>query len=96
MIRFAVNICDCTYDNVQTMAALMMTPVTPKRIIVRGEKGRVDSDAVVLECEEKRAKAICQVLRMKTIQNGRKVRCYVEGARGGWRDVKDSDLKVKE
>lgn len=89
MTRYAVNICDCTYDEVRFMAGLMLTPVTPNRTTVETERGRVDGGAVVLECEEERAKAICQVLQKKPIrtcgQGGRKVRCYIERPRGGWK-----------
>lgn len=86
-MRYAVNVCDLTYDDIRFAAQLLLTPevLGDPRTYINAD-GNVDGGAVVLICEEKRAKAICQVLQKKVIEGqGRRVRCYAEGPRGGWK-----------
>jgi len=85
-MRYAINVCDLTYDDIRLAAQLLLTPEVlgdPETYI--NADGHVDGGAVVLICEEKRAKAICQVLQRKVIEGQRRrVRCYADG-KGGWK-----------
>jgi len=91
-MRYAVNVADMAYPDVAALASIALGPFVAKREVVSCGAA-IDNMAVVLECDEKRAKALCEVLNMK----GRKIRCYAEGPRGGWSRLKIETRKsVKE
>jgi hypothetical protein len=46
-------------------ACMLVAPVIRERKTVEVQRGRVDGVAVVLECDDDRARAIVQVLRTK-------------------------------
>jgi hypothetical protein len=80
---YAVNVADLSLDGVAFRAQLLLSPdVVPTRRIVKCGPN-LDDGAVVLECDDQRAEAICEVLNTE-----RPVRCYVQGARGGWSRLK--------
>lgn len=84
MSRIAVNVADITrYPSF--IAGVMLNPVTPNRETVDCEPGRVDGNALVLECDDKRALSIVDVFRLKDKQLKQyPLRAYREGPRGGW------------
>ena len=69
---YSINVTDMTKDDI--LSTFMIAPVIQSRQLVDREKGRIDSMAVVLECDETRAKAIVDVIRMKYGKN--EFRCY--------------------
>lgn len=83
--RIAANIADLTrYDAVPRQC--LIAPVVQAQQIVQVEPGRVDGAAVVLECDETRARAIVELLRTYDAKAKRYVlRAYAEGPRGGWK-----------
>lgn len=88
-MRIAINIADLTRDPSAPMVAqLLLGAVTPGRITVNAEPKILDGMALVLECDEMRARSIAQVLRDG--DDRRKVyrtRTYIEGSKGGWKKV---------
>jgi len=81
--QYAINIADLTRDPI--MASLLIGPVTAAHLIVRAEPNAADGHAVILECDQQRAKAILDVIRMR--YDKATVRCYRQGPRGGWRRI---------
>ena len=83
--RIAANIADLTrYDAIPRQC--LIAPVVQTQRIIDAEPGRVDGAAVVLECDETRARAIVNLLRSYDVKAKRYVlRAYAEGPRGGWR-----------
>lgn len=60
------------------VVGMMLSPVIPSRRVHELEKRRVDGYAVELECDEERAEAIVDVLRIKNpglraYRNGKKM-----------------------
>lgn len=70
--EYAINIADLTKDSF--FISLLIEPVIRNRQIVEAEKDRLDGGAVMLECDEERAKAIVEIIRKKHTKND--VRCY--------------------
>jgi len=64
----------------------LITPVIGRKEVFVAERGMLDGHAVVLECDEKQARAIVQFLQ-EHFGGHRKMRAYVEGPRGGWKGV---------
>ena len=64
---FAVNIEDLTTD--KTLAQFLFAPVLGSRQIVNAEKGMVDGSAVVLDCDDERAKGMIWLVRRKYSKN---------------------------
>ena len=85
--RIAANIADLTrYEAIPRQC--LIAPVIQNQRIIDTEPGRVDGAAVVLECEETRARSIVQLLRAYDAKAKRyALRAYAEGPRGGWRKV---------
>ena len=90
-MHYAVNVGDLTMDKGLgagiSMTSILLAPVCSGKLTVDAEKGKVDGAALVLECDETRALAICEVLRMGFKRKGLVgPRCYrsVTG-NGGWR-----------
>ena len=71
-MRYAINISDLIGVPVATF--LLSPDVVPDRIIVNAEKGLIDGSAIMLQCDEERAKAIVDIIRMNCEKN--KLRCY--------------------
>ena len=69
---YSINVMDMTKDDI--LSTFLIAPVIKSRRLVDVEKGRIDHIAVVLECDETRAKAIVDVIRMKYGKN--EFRCY--------------------
>jgi len=80
---YAINIADLTAlpQARSVVSPMLLAPVTPHRIIVQAEPGRVDSGAVLLECDDARAEAIIHILRQKQPQKNL-LRCYRRRGRG--------------
>lgn len=79
-IQYAVNIADATQDNI--LAQFLIAPVIQSKTIVEAERGRLDGSAVKLDCDEVRAKAVCEVIRLKYHRN--KFRCYQSKTGRAW------------
>ena len=71
-MRYAINISDLT--GMSMASFLLPHDVIPDRIIVDAEKGMFDGSAIMLQCDEERAKAIVDIIRMNCEKN--KLRCY--------------------
>lgn len=107
-MRYAVNLCDLHAlrgrDNsgLLPVQILMDGFISEKSPMVHPVKGYVDSGAVVLDGpvakEPGRAEALVDVLQ--TVIGPRKlrrrVRCYAEGPRGGWREMRPVARKTEE
>ena len=79
---YAVNIADLTKDKDNVWAPFLIGPV--KGDVIEAEKGRFDGMALTLECNEERAKAIVEVIRLKYKKC--EIRCY--GGKGKtWKRV---------
>jgi len=84
-MKYAVNIGDITGDTL--LAQLLIAPVIQSKVIVDVERGRVDGKAVLLDTDEVRADAICQIVRVKYPDKS-KMRCYVsKTGNGGWKRI---------
>jgi len=92
--RIAINVADMTRDPMG--AALLIGPVTKGRVLVNANPHVFDEGAVVLECDEKRARAIAQILRDQDDRQKRtyRTRVYFEGARGGWRRATQNETML--
>ena len=84
----AINIADLTRVPPH-VAPFLLGDVARERHIAKGmEPGRVDDGALVLECDDERARAILEVLRMMDRRARRYLtRAYVSGPRGGWKKI---------
>ena len=69
---YSINVADMSKDPITSQ--FLIAPVIRSRQIVDNEPGRFDGGAVVLECDDERAKAIIDVIRMKYGKN--EFRCY--------------------
>ena len=72
-MRYAINISDLIRVPVATF--LLSPDVVPDRIIVDAEKGQVDGFVIMLQCDEHRARAIIEVIRMNCKKH--QLRCYM-------------------
>ena len=86
--RLALNIADLTrFDSI--IRQCMITPVLSNdngSVVVVGPN--MDDSAIILNCDDKRGRAVIEFLRMADGKAKRYLtRAYVEGPRGGWRKV---------
>ena len=83
-MMIAANIADLTrYDEIPRQC--LIAPVVPSKRIVHVEPRMLDGAAVILECDETRAKAIVSILRSYDAKAKRyALRAYTQGPRGGW------------
>lgn len=59
----------------------LVAPVAGARIVIEAELNRIDSSALVLDCDEERARAIIGIIRLH--YRSHEQRCYVvTGKRG--------------
>ena len=72
-MRYAINISDLIDVPVATF--LLSPDVVPDRIIVNAEKELIDGFAILLQCDEYRARAIVEVIRMNCKKH--QLRCYM-------------------
>ena len=81
---YAVNVADLTNRSFDkgcfNVAGMLINPVQGD--IVDAEPKQIDGHALTLNCDDERALAIIQVLRMKA-----NVRAYKQGPRGGWKSI---------
>ena len=86
-MRIAANIADLThYDEIPRQC--LIAPVVGQEQIIDAEVGCIDGAAVVLECDEPRARSIVSLLRSYDAKAKRyAIRAYREGPRGGWRKI---------
>jgi len=80
MTQYSINIADLTKDGI--VAQFLIAPVVPHKQVVNAEKGYLDGGAVLLECEEERAKAIVSIIRGKYHRN--LLRCYESKTGKSW------------
>ena len=62
----AVNISDCNKDFI--VSTFLLKPVLSNKI-VNAEKDRIDGDALVLNCDDEKAKTIVEIVRKKYSKN---------------------------
>ena len=91
--RYAINICDLSSlqaDNPLPIQILMADFLSKESPIAKTNKHYVDSGAVVLNGPVERIKALITLLQtvIGPRKIGRRVRCYVEGSRGGWTELR--------
>jgi hypothetical protein len=97
--RIAVNVCDLDAmvprgGGLNPVALLLADFCTADSPTVEPDKNRWDSAAVVLDGpaarDPERLEAVVAVLQtiMGPRKIGRRVRCYREGPRGGWPEIK--------
>jgi len=102
MTRYAVNICDLTelmpkhsgaFNPVTLLMQDFMDEHSPR---TEPQGGRWDAVGVVLDGpatrDEGRVEALVELLQtvMGPRKMGRRVRCYREGPRGGWSEIRPS------
>lgn len=81
---YAINIGDMTRE--AFMCGLLIAPIVQSRTIIKAEKGRMDGDAILLECDDVQANAIVQIIRKK--QPKHLLRCYKsKTGKGGWKRI---------
>jgi hypothetical protein len=83
-MKYAVNVADMCSPTRARMMGLLLAPVTPNQQTVQTDMARFDEVALVLECDEVRAKAIIAVIRIKYKKS--EMRCY-ECRESVWRRV---------
>jgi len=81
MKTYAINLADLMYPDRTLMAQILIAPVS--REVVRLSKDELDSEAVILNCDEERAQAIVDVIRLKYKRH--ELRCYVKDK--GWKAI---------
>lgn len=82
-MKYAVNIADLTKDNIVKL--FLVLPVCQNKLTVNIAKDRLDETAVILECDEIRAKAIVDVIRSKYHKN--LFRCYESKTGKSWKRI---------
>jgi len=86
---FAVNLGDLVQDSLDhRMAQMLVAPV--RGDVITAEPGRVDGFAVLLACDDTRAQAIVDVIRLKFAKSA--LRCYTNAGKTGkptktWRRI---------
>ena len=99
MNRVAVNLCDLDEltprrAGLNPVALLMGDFCSARSPTVIPDKNRFDSTAVVLDgpasLDGERVDALVELLQtvLGPRKIGRRVRCYREGPRGGWREIR--------
>ena len=73
MSRYAVNLGDLVRPENRIVASAMIAPVQGGTVEV--DRQRVDGVAVLLNCDDERAQAIVDVIRLKRRKH--ELRCYV-------------------
>lgn len=86
-MTYAINVCDLLNPEMALIAGLLLGPVTPDRQRVRVVRDSPDTEAVILQCDEARARAIVDTIRTGAENRKLKVRCYEQGPKGGWREA---------
>jgi len=90
---YAVNVSDLVVRRDPITLPCLVAPVTPNRIFVDATPRDIAGTAVLLECDEERAAAIIEVIRIKYPPDpkGRTnpwMRCYYsKTGKGGWKRV---------
>jgi len=96
-VNYAVNLCDfrTVMDDLPQTAAIAAGAMLKSHVssgeVVQPVEDRPDEDALLLECEDERAAAICDALRHIGLKHGwgkNKLRIYEQGPRGGWKRIK--------
>ncbi|MHA1662686.1 MAG: hypothetical protein ACTSVR_05450 [Candidatus Thorarchaeota archaeon] len=64
--QFAINVSDLSQEQI---LAMIYSDVLANKVLVNTEPDRIDGIAVVIECEEERAKAIVETIRLKKNKN---------------------------
>ena len=72
-MKYVINTGDMTKDPI--LGQFLIAPLIKNQQIVNCEPGQIDGGGVLLECDETRAQAVIDVLRLKYSQN--KFRAYV-------------------
>ena len=85
---YAINVCDSYRPELQTPMQFMVGPVVPNRTRIRPNKNAIDTDAVLLECSDSQALAICEFMQKAAKDRGLLLRCYTQGPKGGWKEMK--------
>ena len=86
---YAVNVAAITQPGTSLWLSLLLAPVTEGRRLVYNveQEGSIDNVGIVLECDEERAEAIVQVIRLK-FPKPYQLRCYYsKTGNGGWKRV---------
>ena len=81
---YAINVCDLERIS-EIQRSFLIAPVCQGKNTANCEPKMVDGHGVILECDDKQAAAIVDVIRMK--HPGNLVRCYKRTRRGTWRKV---------
>ncbi len=98
MTRYAVNLCDLTnlvpHEGFNPVALLMQDFISTSSPRTDPANGRWDEVGVVLDGpaarDEGRVEALVELLQtvIGPRKMGRRVRCYREGPKGGWSEVR--------
>lgn len=82
-MMYAVNLADMTGNDLnRRMVAMLVAPVVGEMVHI--DRQRIDAVAVILNCEEERAQAIVEVIRLKLRKH--ELRCYKKNGKG-WKSV---------
>lgn len=96
-MNYAINVADLTRHAVIT--PILLGPVTQNRITANAEPKMMDGMALVLQCDEKRARAICQILRDHDDRLKQyRTRVYIQKnpPGGAWTKVKNTAILVSK
>lgn len=84
-MKYAVNVADFFAQDDQFHAKFLIAAVIPNQLQVDCEPGRMDGIGVLLECDEKRAAAITEVVRQRYSKN--ECRIYTSKTGKSWKRV---------
>lgn len=83
-VKYAINVADLTKDDI--LRQFLVLPACQNKLTVNVVKDRLDETAVILECDETRAKTIIDVIRSKYHKN--LFMCYEsKSGKGGWKRI---------
>ena len=86
--RLALNIADLTRFDPIVRQCMIAPVLSNDNGAVVNVGPNMDDSAIILNCDDKRGRAVIEFLRMADGKAKRYLtRAYVEGPRGGWRKV---------
>ena len=86
--NYAINICDL--EKIPDIPRRwMIGPVCPHGDTIQVQKDYIDGTALLLECPDDQAQAICDIIRfgLGQLPGDISIRCYQQGSRGGWKKI---------
>lgn len=102
MSRYAVNVCDLSSAMAGFTGYLFADFATKDSPTVRVNKSLLDTTAVVLDgtAAQDAERVETLIVLLQTVigprRMGRRVRCYREGPRGGWQEIRPKERQTSK